>query len=316
MCRPADAEGDGDEKKEPAENPAPNENEANNSNASETGDPLPFAGPKEEEKESFDKETALPHFRFLHGFVLEYLDEQVQRMRALRLGQRQKIAFEDLWMIFDAGDTIYCPRHEGGVAVGEDHTTKPRYVPQLFRVLGSVGGLQLRKTLAPRGNNPLDQYDEFFGDQMFSGPFIRGTWSKLQGNSSNAASSRRARDQLTSMYVMCFHVDFDGTKYGTVKEIFTFKPYDGLVDIRSLEAYPTQYLSFDQPSPDSSTGDKYLERGRKFVDVMAVSHMSYEGLTVGKSREEVAPPFPLILLPPSANTVGKRSTAPSLSTSS
>lgn len=283
MFRPTDAEEGSDEAKEPAETPTPNEN--GNSNASEAEDPLPFAAPKEEEKESFDTETALPHFRFLFDFISQYLGEQVDLMRRLRLGQEQKIAFEDLWMIFDAGDTIYCPSHEGGVAVGEDHTTKPRYVPQIFRVLGAIGGLRLRKTLAPKGNNAINQYDELFGDQLFTAPSIRWNWTKLQAGTSNVAS-RRARDQLTPMYVVCFHVDFDGLKYGTVREIFTFKPFDGLMDIRSLEAYPTQYLV---PEPDAR--DTYLERGRKFINVMAVSHMSYEGLTVGKSREEVSIKF-------------------------
>lgn len=71
--------------------------------------------------------------------------------------------------------------------------------------------------------------------------------------------------------------------------------------IRSLEAYPLQYLETapvqilseqNDPGADHSgtepqQEDMLLERGRKFIDVTAVSHMSYEGLTIGTNREEV-----------------------------
>ena len=273
--------------------------------SSQLADPLPFAtlsaeGADEEDK--FESREALSHFRFLLEFVDKYLGRQLELLQRLRLGQEETIAFQNLWMLFDAGDAISCPLQEGGVTLGfgdDSHTTKRRYLPQVFRVLGTTGGLPLRKTLGPRGNigDDYDDGDGMWGTllQVVSGSFM-GQGGHRTGQAAGTGirianavpASRRARDRFTPLHVVCFHVDFDGTKYGTIREIFTFKPYDGVVDIRSLEAYPTQYL---RPEPDQATTEpdveRFVNRGRRFIDVTAVSHLSYESLTVGRSREEI-----------------------------
>ncbi|GAB1312064.1 hypothetical protein MFIFM68171_02274 [Madurella fahalii] len=256
--------------------------------AKETDDPLPFpASSVEGPEEQFESKEALAHFRILLEFVDVYFARQLLLLQRLRLGQEEKIAFQDLWMLFDAGDSIYCPFQEGGTTYGysdDRHTTKTRYLPQIFRVLGTTGGLPLRKTLAPRVKirDEYDDDDDVWGKLLVSGFF------KQRGLTRAAVTppSGRARDRFTPLRVVCFHVDFDGVRYGTVREIFSFKPYDGLVDIRSLEAYPTQYLRTES-NPQTSELDRYLSRGRKFIDVTAVSHLSYESLTVGNSREEI-----------------------------
>lgn len=261
--------------------------------AKEADDPLPFpaSSVEEPEEEKFESREALTHFRILLEFVDEYFASQLLLLQRLRLGQEEKIAFQDLWMLFDAGDTIYCPFLEGGTTYGlsdDRHTTKTRYLPQIFRVLGTTGGLPLRKTLAPRVKirGEYDDDDDVWGNLLVSGLFRQRV---LPSTAVNLASGR-ARDRFTPLYVVCFHVDFDGVKYGTVREIFSFKPYDGLVDIRSLGAYPIEYLrteSNPQTSEPQLELDRYLSRGRKFIDVTAVSHLSYESLTVGNSREEI-----------------------------
>ena len=277
---------------------------------SDTSDPLPFApgpGSEPEEEHAFDSMEALSHFRVLLQFISKYLGSQIARLGNLKLGLEGKVAFEDLWMLFDAGDTIYCPQQEGGETLvdPEDsdmiHTTKTHYVPQMFRVLGTSGGL--RTTLAPNPKGKVrdeDDRDPFLNPQVYrTFPDISLRYNKglPEGIAVNRAAgdeapvSRRARDQFSALYVVCFYINFDGAKYGTVREIFTFKPYDGLVDIRSLNAYPAQFLRPHLPDLASklstSIGDRYVARGGKFIDFTLVSHLLHEGLSIGRSREEI-----------------------------
>ncbi|KAH6962419.1 hypothetical protein BKA56DRAFT_498091 [Ilyonectria sp. MPI-CAGE-AT-0026] len=225
-------------------------------------------------------------------FVEKYIYKKVTLFNRLKQGLEDKIAFEDLWMLFDTGDAIYSPYVEGGVVLkngDESHTTKTRYVPQVFRVSGTVGGLPLRWTLAPKQSDPDD---DIFDNTLFP------KWSMkelphatLRERQISFLSAQRNKNKFAPLHVVCLNIDFDGVKYGPVQEIFTFKPYDGLVDIRSLEAYPMQYLK-TQPSQfpggdEQPENVSLLQRGRNFIDATVVSHLSHEGLSVGKSRHEI-----------------------------
>lgn len=85
---------------------------------------------------------------------------------------------------------------------------------------------------------------------------------------------------MTDLVVHCSHLDFNGHEYGCVDDLFVFKPFEGEMDIRSLEAYPMSY--FDKKKLDI--------RGERFVDATSVSHMQHQGLTVGPSRDEIDSP--------------------------
>lgn len=126
----------------------------------------PKEGAQVEEEEEFDTREALPHFRLLVEFIDEFLARQVLLLQQLNRGFEDRIAFEDFWMLYDAGVNIYCPSQEGGVVYdgnppvghwgapgegGVKHTTKARYVPQIFRVVGTTGGLSLRSPFLQRG---------------------------------------------------------------------------------------------------------------------------------------------------------------------
>ncbi|KAK4220782.1 hypothetical protein QBC38DRAFT_505454 [Podospora fimiseda] len=211
--------------------------------------PLPFADERVE-TDKFDTQEALHHFSLLLQFVDKYFAGQIQLFERLRRGQEAKVAFENLWMLFDTGDTVYCPSNYGGFSTGEE------------------GECTARKTLAAPKNKDIAEPDKIPNNQ--SRP------DKTEG-----PVTRKARYHFTSLQVACFHLDFDGVKFGTVRKNFVFKPFDRLVDVTSLEAYPTQYLG-------NNAGNRYVDRGRKFIDVMTISHMSYEGLTIGKGREEAS----------------------------
>ena len=245
----------------------------------------------------------------LMRFVDEYMTDEVAVLNDLKAGKVEKIAFEHLWMLFDAGDTVYCPFQEGGQVLvnGDDsHTTTRRYVPQAYRVVATIGGLPLRKTFAPKKvSDDLDWIDDpwfqFYIDRTRGGG-RRGVGYRDIGGRTEVA--RTVKDKFTEMIVFAIFIDFDGVKYGVDTEIFSFKPFDGEVDIKSLQVYPMQYLDGGParpvygPRPEGEEEndreepvDFLVERGRKFIDVTAVSHMSYEGLTVGKSREQASTPL-------------------------
>jgi hypothetical protein len=229
-------------------------------------DEAPF--PLKEEPAIFDTAEALIHFRFLVQFIDKYLSGPLERFRRVRAGLDDQIAYEDLWMLFDTGDTIYAPFVGGGyefVDGTDSHVSKARHLPQQFRVLGTKGGLPTSKILSPF----QAERDE------------------------DVLENQRNRIMFTTLNVLCFNIDFDGLNYGAVRELFAFRPFDGLVDITSLEAYPVMYLKPRlerslAPGVQTEEVDIYLERGRKFLSVSAVSHMSYEGLAIGQSREEVS----------------------------
>jgi len=253
------------------------------------------------------------------------LGAQVSLLERLKAGKEDKIAFENLWMLFNSGDTIYSPFHEGGQILqnneDEKHITKRRDVPQAYHILSTVGGVPHYKAFGrkPKGVTfDVMEYNSFSQD--------RG-WQFL-ANKLGMPASETMKNKYIPLYVSlrpgtissltimltryeklyCFYIDFDGNRYGTVPEIFTFKPHEGEVDIRSLEAFPLHFLDAPlggigtqlkdadaQAGEDSTVAqsqqpvkDFLLERGRKFIDMTAMSHMAYDGPTIGDSREEVS----------------------------
>lgn len=62
------------------------------------------------------------------------------------------------------------------------------------------------------------------------------------------------------------------------------------MDIRTLQAYPTQFSTPKQSQVGtkiSLQNDRYLAWGNKFIDYTFISHLSFDGLTAEKSRQEI-----------------------------
>src|SRR6266487_4167453 len=70
--------------------------------------------------EPFETKEALEHFRMLMVFVDVYLERGLKKYEDYQIGKSTTIAFEDLWMIFDVGETIYCPFRKGGIEIQTD----------------------------------------------------------------------------------------------------------------------------------------------------------------------------------------------------
>ncbi|RSL48360.1 hypothetical protein CEP54_012954 [Fusarium duplospermum] len=242
---------------------------------------LPFARMSDSDDdalEAFDRPSALPHFQALLAFVDEYLGKQIQLYERLRMGKEQHIAFENLWMLFDVGDTIYCPLREAGTeeyfnVEGPGHTPIQRHTPQAYRVVATNGGMPFERVMAPSS--------KMRGKEKSVTSLGTGTQAGAEASASilthSAQLSSRVRDNYTEFNVYCFYLYFNGVEYGSVREVFVFKPYEREIEIRALLAYPDRYMMEDQ----------LHRRGEMFLDVTMISHMQYEGLIVGPSREEI-----------------------------
>lgn len=258
--------------------------------------PAQISESKGDEDPSYESKEALAHFQVFLEFVEKYFSKQLQLFDRLQKGQETKVAFENLWMLFDAGVTIHCPLLEAKKVQNmydndeEVHTRKTRQLPQLFRVVGTRGGVPKDKTVAPSSAaaGKKARNDSLVSDLLLLGEYRTDGQQKQRAAPPVMASSQQSMNLYTPLSVVCFNIDFDGIKYGTVREVFTFKPYDGLADIRTLEAYPTQYLS-PVTGQRTEEDDIFLKRGRKFLDAtkQAFSYLSYSGWTLGSSREEV-----------------------------
>ncbi|KAF4932608.1 hypothetical protein CGCF245_v010379 [Colletotrichum fructicola] len=259
---------------------------------------------------TYIRPSALPHFRVVLQFVDHYLSSSLKLYERLKSGQEDKVAFENLWMLYDAGALIYCPyrssdgsfttfdnlsERSGAASYVEGELTepRPRYSPQAYCVLSVRGGIPLRKDLVPGWDEEDDlDNDLFHGFDTLRLGKLRlfrhgefGTFRKdaqqLTARQDLGGAPKKRRSQTTSsLIIACFCIDYDGDQFGAQREFFEIKPYDGLKDIRGIEVYPAHYIG-------EREGDRLLARGRKFLDLMESSHMAYEGTTAGHLRETI-----------------------------
>ena len=65
---------------------------------------------------------------------------------------------------------------------------------------------------------------------------------------------------------------------------FSIRPYDGEVEVTSLEIYP---INHRPQQPSGSRVKDLAERGLRFIDYTTVTHLQHQGLTLGDNQEEV-----------------------------
>ncbi|KAL2012489.1 hypothetical protein VTN00DRAFT_14 [Thermoascus crustaceus] len=225
---------------------------ANPENSTDDGQPT----------EPFETKDALEHFRLLVEFMDVYLGKELNKYEEYQTVKRTTIAFEDLWMIFDIGETIYCPSRRNGLEIQMDeevHTTSGRETPQAYRVVATVGGRKLpgHKTA----------------------PIVRGFQSPVLRN-----------DKYSPLEIDCYYLDYSGSKYDCVADRFSLKPFEGEVAITSLEVYPLRFGTHESGEDGNTLEEFLIDRGRKFIELSEVSHSLYEGLTVGENPEEINSP--------------------------
>lgn len=222
-----------------------------------------------------ETQEAVNHFHLILQFMDLYLARDLSIYEGVKQARATKISFENLWMLFGFDETIYCPLKRGEQEIDnmlgpEVLRTRRQFTAQAYRVLGSIGGLPLSSGIGhttPKG--------------------VGGPSSILQ---TNAISGHYMgiREKFGPLYVYCFYIDYDGTRYGAAREVFVFKPFEDEVEITSLEAYPVRFLKQALETDRITRNvEDLIARGRKFVDLTVTSHMNYEGWTASDYKEEV-----------------------------
>lgn len=199
-------------------------------------------------------EAALEHITCL----LEFMDTYISRKLAyLNSAACENVSFSDIWHLFKPGEVV----------ISSDGK-------QAYRVVN----------LKSERHRATEQLPLFYAKQR----------DELARSSETAPIT-----------INCVYIHFDGKKLGPVTETFNIKRFDGERPVSALEIYPLRFhiLKERAANPlkaklDGSDLQKameegvtqlrksLIERGKKFVDVAAVKHMYYAGLTLD-TRDEV-----------------------------
>lgn len=235
----------------------------------------------------YDRQEALLHLKELVTFIDTYLGKELQLYDDLRSQRRMTVAFENLWMLFDYQDIVYCPFKNGGVTYrttdGEDVTpSRRRDVPQAYSVLGTTGGILLSSRVLP----PKEKKRAITETTGLLQQALQNLPSNNQGQPFFQQSALRAKDWYAPLYISCYYLDFDGIRLKAMVDFFVVKPYEGEIDINALEVRPIK-----QPHPGAGEHPKVkelAERGKRFLEYTSITHLDYDGLAVGGNREEAS----------------------------
>lgn len=209
--------------------------------------------PKVEDPEGLSRsKTTLKHLPCLLEFIDGYIAEKVAHVNSARF---EKISFSDIWYLFKPGDLV----------ISSDGK-------QAYKVVKITSGRHI-------GTDRLNTY---------------------------YAKDREESDESKQDFsIHCAYVHFDGKQLGPVLNIFSVKNFDGDKAVTALDVYPLRFhvlkdLNARTVKPKQSGAElegvvekgvtelreRLIKRGRLFVEVAAVKHMYYAGLTVD-TRDEV-----------------------------
>ncbi|KAJ4388571.1 hypothetical protein N0V93_006029 [Gnomoniopsis smithogilvyi] len=197
-------------------------------------------------------EVTLSHLERLIEFQDDFI---VKKQTYLRSASCSTLLFSDIWHFFKPGDIVI-----------SNHASQAY---QIIKVNASNH----------KGN---DRWAGFFSEE-------------LEG-------SKKSKHEEVS--IQCVYIHFDGKQLGPVTETFTIKKFDGAREVASLPIYPLRFhvlrdsswRSLQSKSESSESEDDIsrqvedlrrhlIARGRKFVQVAAVKHMFYAGVTIDTHDE-------------------------------
>jgi len=98
--------------------------------------------------------------------------------------------------------------------------------------------------------------------------------------SSITASKTMSPGTEMPIRILCVHIDYDGVQLGPVPTEFVIKKYEGEKAIESLEIRPAHL------DRDSSQRERFVARGRRFLQAASIQHLHYAGFTL-ETRDEV-----------------------------
>jgi hypothetical protein len=222
---------------------------------------LQFSLATEEEKERFEKRTALFEAKILieeWKAVVYLLDNELAKTievrNAIKRGDLKEVGFDDLTYVFEPGQTVMTSGDKA----------------RMMRVFSMTGG---RRLLNDSRKTDVD---------------IRNEDSAVERQDKAVAALGNlfhATERFSPFVVDCFHFDFDGTQFGPVQTTFSIKKFDGLKKLVSLPIHPTNIV----PN-EAALKEKLLVRGRKFLELCSLDHVvhrEYDGLSLDDPPEQI-----------------------------
>ncbi|KAL8932924.1 MAG: hypothetical protein Q9216_006609, partial [Gyalolechia sp. 2 TL-2023] len=195
---------------------------------------------------------AITHLRILANFLKEDMKEVFAKHELLRSAKAERIAFQDMWHLFMAGDLV----------VAESESSERSL--ELYQV-----------SILPAA--------DFFSSRR---P-VKEISTRTEG-SQHLVESVYKEETLSAMSVFkvdVFYFDFDGQKFGPVERRLELVSYEGEKNITDLPIYPLRY----HKNADQFIA-MMLARGKKFRELAAPNeypHREYSGLSVGEPQEQI-----------------------------
>ncbi|KAL9005183.1 MAG: hypothetical protein Q9188_002019 [Gyalolechia gomerana] len=203
-------------------------------------------------EELFAQVEAITHLRILARFLKEDMKEIFAKHELLRSSKAEKVAFQDLWHLFMAGDLV----------VAESESSERSL--ELYQV-----------SILPAA--------DFFSSRR---P-VKEISTRTEG-SQHLVESVYKEESVSAMSVFqvdVFYFDFDGQKFGPVERRLELASYEGEKNIVDLPIYPLRY----HKNADQFMATM-LARGKKFRELATPNeypHRDYSGLSVGEPQEQI-----------------------------
>lgn len=228
---------------------------------------------------------AIKHFRTLVKFMNKYMSPSIQTYNDLRAGRLPQVSFENLWMLFGTNETIYSTKQRGNQTWvwSELHksymSNNPSDLPHAYKIAAVFGGAPLMK------KSDSDMWDTVFAKTASFVDTQEGDADLRVELAKSTSVDIGVKDSYSNLNILSYRLDFDGQEFGTIPGTFIIKPFEGLVDITSLEVYPLNLRKTTGPGPPDQD---LKERGLAFINMLHYAHRHYEGLTLGHKRDEVS----------------------------
>lgn len=199
-------------------------------------------------------QESVSHLGLLLTFINDELAETIHLPSKIEDGTLKEIEFEDLWLLFQPGDTILSARGPNQkilkiCAVTGGQVQLRNYNPDEIRQMGYS-----RPPLRPENNSDLRTYD--LTREEAAGA---GIWTQLT--------------------IDCYAMGFDGTDVGPLDSCVRIRHYRGKMAITDLDVYPLRF------HPNSAgLLAKMEERGQKVL--ASYGHKRYNGAITNQAGDE------------------------------
>ncbi|KAK6068116.1 hypothetical protein SCUP515_09761 [Seiridium cupressi] len=205
----------------------------------------------------------LDHLQCLVDFIRGDLGDILDIRARVANGTIEKIAFVDLWHLFNPGDTILSFKKGGVQAQRVYHVTGGRYRFPFKKSDGHPprpGRYISRSARRYEIERAYDRRDNLG---------LKG-WSSDESESSDDDGPRKPLGSYSPLYLDCLTTMFDGSILQPRRYKRRIDYYTGQRSITELPVYPIQFHD-----PAANMGDRLTRRGERFVSCSG--HKMYSG---------------------------------------